>query len=264
MPGKQENNIFVFMAICRMSLMRDIRIYVNDRDYSKERCLLQLTVRDVAGIFNISEKTVFNWIKHRNLPVYHVDEEYRFSRSELLEWASATQTDVTSEIINAPGQDPLLMPRLDEALQAGGVNYGIGGTDKASVLDSVVRTLHLPGETDRAFLYQVLLSRESLGSTGIGDGIAIPHVRNPIVLQISSSMISLCYLEQAVDFGALDGRPVSILFTLISPTVRTHLNLLSKLSFALSDPQFKNIIKQQALPAAIFAEASRIEEKLPS
>ena len=225
---------------------------------------MQLNVRDVAGIFNISEKTVFRWIKHRNLPVYHVDEEYRFSRSELLEWASVTRTDVTSEIINAPDQDPLLMPRLDEALQAGGVNYGVSGTDMASVLDSVVQALHLPGETDRSFLYQVLLSRESLGSTGIGDGIAIPHVRNPIVLQIPSSMISLCYLEQAVDFGALDGQPVSILFTLISPTVRTHLNLLSKLSFALSDARFKTIIKQQASRAEIFAEARRIEEKLPS
>jgi len=226
---------------------------------------LQLTVRDVAGIFNISEKTVFSWIKHRNLPVYHVDEAYRFSRSELLEWASSTQTDVTSEIITAaPGQDPLPMPRLDAALQAGGVNYGVSGTDKSSVLDSVVQALHLPRETDRTFLYQVLLSRETLGSTGIGDGIAIPHVRNPIVLQIPGSMISLCYLEQAVDFGALDGQPVSILFTLISPTVRTHLNLLSKLSFALSDTRFKTIIKQQASRTEILAEARRIEEKLPA
>lgn len=225
---------------------------------------MQLNVRDVAGIFNISEKTVFRWIKHRNLPVYHVDEAYRFSRSELLEWASVTQTDVTSEIINAPDEDPLLMPRLDEALQAGGVNYGVSGTDKASVLDSVVQTLKLPKNTDRSFLYQVLLTRESLGSTGIGDGIAIPHVRNPIVLHIPSSMISLCYLEQAVDFGALDGQPVSILFTLISPTVRTHLNLLSKLSFALSDAQFKTTVKQQASRIKIFAEAKRIEEKLPA
>ena len=144
------------------------------------------------------------------------------------------------------------------------MNYGVTGTDKASVLDSVVQALHLPEEADRSFLYQVLLTRESLGSTGIGDGIAIPHVRNPIVLQIPSSMISLCYLKQAVDFGALDGQPVSILFTLISPTVRTHLNLLSKLSFALSDAQFKTIIKQQASRAEIFAEARRIEEKLPA
>lgn len=230
----------------------------------KRRCLLQLNVRDVAGIFNISEKTVFRWIKHRNLPVYQVDDQYRFSRSELLEWAGVTRTEITSEIIYATDEDPLQMPRLDEAMQAGGVNYGIEGTDRAAVLDSVVQALHLPEEADRSFLYQILLSRESLGSTGIGDGIAIPHVRNPIVLRIPRSMISLCFLEQAVDFGALDGQPVSILFTLISPTVRTHLNLLSKLSFALSDSQFKTIIKQRACPAAIFAEARRIENNFPS
>ena len=225
---------------------------------------MQLSVRDVAGIFNISEKTVFDWIKHRNLPVYQVDEQYRFSRSELLEWAGATRTSVTSEIIYAPDEDPLLMPRLDEAIQKGGVNHGVSGTDRASVLNSVVRALNLPGETDRSFLYQVLMARESIGSTGIGDGIAIPHVRNPIVLHIPDSMISLCYLDHAVDFGALDGQPVSILFTLISPTVRTHLSLLSKLSFALSDAKFKAVIKQRASRSEIFAEARRIEEKLPS
>ncbi len=225
---------------------------------------MQLTVRDVAAIFNISEQTVFHWIKHRHLPVYHVGETYRFSQSELLEWASTTQTDVTAEIISLSDPNSLQMPRLDEALQAGGVHYGIGGTDKATVLEAVVQSLNLPEEMDRSFLYQILLSRESLGSTGIGDGIAIPHVRNPIVLQIPRSMISLVYLEHPVDFGALDKQPVRILFTLISPTVRTHLNLLSKLSFALSDSRFKTIIKQKSHPDLIFAEARHIEEKLPA
>jgi PTS system nitrogen regulatory IIA component len=175
-----------------------------------------------------------------------------------------TRTDVTSDIIFATDEDPLLMPRLDEALETGGVNYGVVGTDKSSVMHSVVHALNLPDEIDRSFLHQILMSRESLGSTGIGDGIAIPHVRNPIVLHIPGSMISLCYLEKAVDFGALDGQPVSILFTLISPTVRTHLNLLSKLSFALSDAQFKTIIKQKSSADVIFGEAARIEDKLPS
>ncbi len=224
---------------------------------------MQLTVRDVAAIFNISEQAVFHWIKHRNLPVYHVGEDYRFNRSELLEWASATHTDVTADII-AADPNSAAITRLDEALRAGGVHYQIGGTDTASVLDAVVQSLNLPETMDRAFLYQVLLSRESLGSTGIGDGIAIPHVRNPIVLQIPHSMIALSYLEHPVDFGAVDGQPVGILFTLISPTVRTHLNLLSKLSFALSDPRFKAVIKQKSQPDIIFAEARHIEEKLPA
>src|SRR5438034_985186 len=62
--------------------------------------------------------------------------------------------------------------------------------------------------------------REALQSTGVGDGIAIPHVRNPIVLHVSRPMITLCFLERPIDFGALDGKPVHVLFSLISPTVR--------------------------------------------
>ena len=54
----------------------------------------------------------------------------------------------------------------------------------------------------------VLLAREALGSTGIGDGIAMPHVRNPIVLPVDAPIVSLCYLEEAVAVGAVDGKPV--------------------------------------------------------
>ena len=86
-------------------------------------------------------------------------------------------------------------------------------------------SMRLPEEVDSEFLYQVLLAREALGSTGMGDGIAIPHVRNPIVLHLSRPMVTLCFLETPIDFGSLDGKPVTTLFTLISPTVRAHLHL---------------------------------------
>ena len=110
----------------------------------------------------------------------------------------------------------------------------------------------------------VLFAREALESTGIGDGIAIPHVRNPIVLHVSRPVITLCFLEKAVDFGALDGKPVSILFSLISPTVRAHLRLLSRLSFALQDPGFKSVVTRQGSRDEIFAEARRVEAALVS
>ena len=223
---------------------------------------MQLSVRDAAGIFNVPEKTVFQWIKQRNLPAYKINDQYRFNRSELLEWATSTQTDITSDIITTPSDERERLPRLDEALKTGGVNYDVPGDDKFSVLQAVVDLMSLTEDVDRSFLRQVLLSREALGSTAVGNGIAIPHVRNPIVLHISSPMVSLCYLKHPVDFGALDGRPVHILFTLISPTVRTHLHLLSKLSFALSDSQFRAVIMARRSETDIFSEAARIEANI--
>ena len=148
---------------------------------------------------------------------------------------------------------------MGEALRAGGIHYRVGGHDKASVLHAVVDTMKLPEDLDPEFLYQVLLAREALGSTGVGDGIAIPHVRNPIVLHLSRPSVSLCFLERPVDFGALDGQPVSALFTLVSPTVRAHLHLLSRLAFALRDARFLTAVRTQASREEIFAALQAAE-----
>ena len=110
------------------------------------------------------------------------------------------------------------------------------------MLGAAVEVMPLPQEVDRHLLWQMLFARESLQSTGIGDGIAIPHVRNPMVLHVPRPMITLCFLEPPVDFGALDGKPVYALFSLISPSPRVHLHLLSRLAFALHDAGFKQLI----------------------
>jgi PTS system nitrogen regulatory IIA component len=147
-------------------------------------------------------------------------------------------------------------------LSAGGIHHDVPGTDRSSVLREVVARLPLPAEVDREFVTAVLEAREAMGSTGIGDGIAIPHVRNPIVLHVSRPMVTLCFLENSVDFGALDGQPVRTLFALISPTVRAHLHLLSQLAFALRDPSFKNVVSRQGPREEILEEARRIESAL--
>jgi nitrogen PTS system EIIA component len=145
-----------------------------------------------------------------------------------------------------------------QALAAGGIHYRVTGTDRESVLRSVVGLLRLPDQVDREFLLQVLLAREALGSTGIGDGIAVPHARNPIVLNVERPTITLCFLENPADFSALDGLPVTVLFTLITPTVRAHLHLLSRVAFILTDKGFREVLKRQVCRDEIFAEVRRV------
>jgi PTS system nitrogen regulatory IIA component len=225
---------------------------------------MKLTVRDAARLLSVSEKSVYRWIKQGAIPVYQINDQYRFNRAELLEWATSRKISVSPEIFAEPEGGETPPPSLSEALRAGGVHYRVAGTDKASVLHAVVDLMKLPDEVDRDFLYQVLLAREALGSTGVGDGIAIPHVRNPIVLHLSRPMVTLCFLERPVDFGALDGQPVTTLFTLISPTVRAHLHLLSRLGFALRDAAFKSAVMRQASREEILEALARVEGLLPA
>ena len=223
---------------------------------------MKLFVRDAARLLDVSEKTIYRWIKQGSIPAYRLNDQYRFNRAELLEWATARRIALSPEIFREEESETASLPHLTEALQAGGIHYRIGGEDKATVLHQVVETMRLPPEVDREFLYAVLLAREALGSTAIGEGIAIPHVRNPVILHLERPTITVCFLERPIDFGALDGQPVGALFTLASPTVRAHLHLLSRLSFALRHPEFKRAIVRQAAREEILSTAADCERRL--
>jgi len=221
---------------------------------------MELVVRDVAALLRISEKTVYRWISQRKLPAHRINEQYRFNRTELLEWSTANRVPLPAEILKE--ESPVHLPGLADALGTGGIFYRVQGEDKTAILSEVVRLMPLPSAVDRAFLLEVLLARVSLGSTGIGDGIAIPHVRNPIVLHVQDPMISLCFLENPVAFDAIDGRPVETLFTIVSPTLRAHLHLLSRLSFALQQPEFKAVIAQKSLRGQLFQTARDMDRRI--
>lgn len=224
---------------------------------------MQLSVKDAASLLNVSEKTIYRWIKQEEIPAYRINEQIRFNRAELLEWATARKIQISPEIFLEEQKSKSPLPNLTDALKAGGVSYRVGGKDKASVLQAIVDLLNLPEEVDREFLYQVLLARETLGSTGIGDGIAIPHVRNPVVLHVSRPTVTLCFLEHPIDFRAIDRKPVGILFTLISPTVRAHLHLLSRLGFVLRNQEVKATLQRQASRDELMAAMSAAEAALP-
>ena len=108
----------------------------------------------------------------------------------------------------------------------------------------------------------VLEAREAMGSTGIGDGIAIPHVRNPILLQVGEPRVTLCLLRTPVDFDSIDDQPVHALFTVVSSTVPSHLRILARLGFVLRDPPLRELLSARAPAASILARVREIESHL--
>ena len=207
---------------------------------------MQLGVRDVARILNVSEKSIYRWIQQGQLPVYKVNDQYRFNRAELLEWANSQKINVSTEMFTSTPEEAELMPDFADALEAGGIFYRLEGASRDLALRSVVNAMKLPPDMDRELLLRVLLARESMASTGVGDGVAIPHVRNPIVGAVNHPAVCLCFLEKPVEFGAIDNQPVHTLFTLVSPTVRIHLYMLSRIAHALRNPGFKEVVARQA------------------
>jgi PTS system nitrogen regulatory IIA component len=224
---------------------------------------MELKVRDAARLLGTSEKRIYRWIDEGEIPVYEINGQPRFNRAALLEWATGRRMPVSVDVFHREDEGGGPGPTLVDALKAGGVHADVPGTDRESVLRGVVGLMRLPATVDREFLLDVLLAREAMGSTGIGEGMAIPHVRNPVVLHGAPASVTLCYLASAIPFDAIDGKPVDTIFSIVSPTIRGHLQLLARLSWALHDPAFKAVVGRRAPMDEVVREAARIEAAVP-
>jgi PTS system nitrogen regulatory IIA component len=222
---------------------------------------MDLTVREAARLLDVSDKDVYHWIREGSFPATRLHDQYRINRVELLEWATARRVKVSPDLFQESA-DPNGELTLAQAIRSGGVHHGVPGTDKPSVLRAVTDRLHLPEGMDRDYFFQLFMAREALSSTGVGNGIALPHARNPVVLHLSQPSVTVSFLEQTVDFGAVDGKPVHVLFTLLSPTTRLHLLILSRLSFLLRDADFVKLLEKQVDQETLVQRVAHLEASL--
>jgi len=220
-----------------------------------------LKITDVVSALGYDEKTVLKWIKKQGLPAHLVNGRYQINQVDLLEWATNNGIKVPPDMFAVPLSEDKL-PSLAGALSRGGIHFDVPGDDLASALRSVVDRLPPAPNMDPDFLFQTLLAREALGSTAIGNGIAIPHVRNPILSQSQDPAVSLCFLKKPIDFNALDNKPVHILFTLITPNVKIHLHMLARLSFILREQRFMDLLNQSPSKDEIIAMVTELEERI--
>lgn len=220
---------------------------------------MELKVREVARLLDVSEQTVYRWVRKGSLPAHRVHDQYLFNRVELQEWAALHEHRVSPELL-APNGSPEPLPSLCAAMERGGITYGMSGETREEVLDALTRLPGIPDSVDRSLLYQLLVARETLASTGVGNGIAIPHPRDPVVIHAEEPVVLLAFLERPVDFHALDGQPVRVLFVLLSPSVREHLQMFARLAFALHDGTLKKLLASAAPPEKILERVRFLEK----
>jgi len=135
------------------------------------------------------------------------------------------------------------------------------GTDKASVLKELSSVLVTPCQmTSVEDLLQVLLDREKLGSTGIGEGIAIPHGR---LKKLKKFFISFGRSVKGVDFDSIDRKPSQLFFLVMAPenSAVDNLKLLSRIVTLLKEPSFKKRLMGAQSQKELFQVISEEDEK---
>jgi PTS system nitrogen regulatory IIA component len=141
--------------------------------------------------------------------------------------------------------------KIVEFLRADAVIANLSGQTGQSVLSELCRPLASSQRVDASKLVETLLDREKLGSTGIGEGVAIPHGKVP---GLPGLMASFGRSPGGVDFRAIDGRPTHLFFALFAPenSAGAHLKALARISRIFKNAAFREAILRAPSAAEIY------------
>lgn len=144
-------------------------------------------------------------------------------------------------------------PGLSKLLSPATINLNLKSRDRDSVLAELVDQIpDLAGQPEaRQTLLRALHEREQLHSTGIGDGIALPHSRNALVGLVDRNIMVVARSAEGIPYGAIDAAPARLFFLIIAPTVTQHLAMLARLSRMLRDPKLRQDLLKSATPEAV-------------
>jgi len=223
---------------------------------------MRLDLKTFAAALGITPDTAERWIRQGRIPVRIKENQCVFSLSSIQKWAGAnnlTYTPPGAEIQNTLDEQA---ENLRVAMERGGVYYDIKGESAAEVIRAGVSSITcFDTQGQKETLYESLLAREELMSTGIGKGVAIPHPRTPLDYGEIPAFITTCFLKDPVDYKAVDRQPVSVLFLLICPSSKSHLQLLARLSFCLRDEAFIEFLSNTPDQMAFFKKIEELDQR---
>ena len=206
---------------------------------------MDLKIKDVAELLNVSEKTIRRWLADGKIPAYRLNSQYRFSRIEIENWVMACklsknqpsflslaneEKEATEELAEE-GEPKVGMQQfsLYRAVNKGGVFNDIEGTTKDKIIaNTMQRVAEILGR-DPEMLTELLLDRERLMPTALNHGIAVPHSRE-FVFEGPFDVAVIVFPKVPIEYGALDGEPVHTIFFLFASGDKQHLHLLAKIA----------------------------------
>jgi len=214
---------------------------------------MKLNAREAARLLAMPESELYAMVDARTIPCHLVNKQPLFSEVELLEWSTAQGRPLAEVLF-----PEVAAPDLGAAIAGGGVHHDVPGGTLEVALPAIIERLPIDAP-DRELVLAILLARPTEVATSVGDGVAIPSVRTPLVFSDRPPALAVCFLAEPV---TIDGASIHTMFALIAPTIDVHLQMLSRLGIALHHPSFRDAIERRAELADVLqgATATRATE----
>ncbi|WP_027358639.1 PTS sugar transporter subunit IIA [Desulforegula conservatrix] len=200
---------------------------------------------EIADYLEISRATLERWIYQGKIPVSLRDNSCEFDLRILQKWAASRKINFKLDHYKSPFANDLQNKQdrfLSDSVRIGGIFYNVEADSLESVLKKISGLAPVSGIEARDILAQSIMEREMIRSTGVGMGIAIPHIQKPMPDIFPQSFVTVCFLKNPIDFLATDGKLVTVIFLLVASSPQKHLQLLSRLSFCLKNKDFMDLI----------------------
>lgn len=153
---------------------------------------------------------------------------------------------------------------LSDSLSLATIKLNLKSNNRGDVLRELVS--FIPDIADRPDAQQTLVhaleEREQLHSTGIGDGVALPHARNALVGLVDKPVVVFGKHSKGIPFGAIDNKPSQLFLLLIAPTVTQHLAILARVSRLLREPKLRQNLLSADSPEKVLDLIRDAESKM--
>ena len=213
---------------------------------------------ETARFLRVAEDTLERWVRQgliRSLDRHGHD----FDSDELARWARDRGMRVDPDPARQPGKN---QAALVGAIERGAVTAGVKVSSARNAIQIAIESLSQLSPRLRTRLLDEVLERERMASTALGEGIAVPHPREPLGDALEQPLISLVLLDAPLDWAAVDGGLVHTVALLASPTASTHLEILSQIGRAVRFAEVGRLLRSRpAKSALIDGLRALIEEK---
>lgn len=145
-------------------------------------------------------------------------------------------------------------------VKRGGIYRNLQGTSPREVISALIKALPPVPQIPQEKLLKAVLEREELMPTGIGQGIALPHPRNPVIEDPAGQFVALAFLKNPVDWNSLDGKRVDTLLLIVSASAKQHLKTMSEITFLCRQNDFCQLLEKRASPEELLRFMAETEK----
>ncbi len=223
-----------------------------------------LTLAEIARHLRISVRTVLRMLENEELPGGRIGGQWRFSRGAVDAWlTSRISSASTEQLVDVVATKKRGLLRIPQLLPPEHIVLDLPAEPKVDILRRLVAPLARSGVIgDPEGYVSTLLAREELLSTAIGEGVALPHARDPRMVGATRNMLVLGVAGGGIDFDSLDGEPTFIIVLVCATSVASHLRLMAKVSIMLRVPGLVQNLRAAETREEVTNELIRAHEDL--